>query len=234
MTFDNKGRGPKGGRYLVCSKAKRRLGCRSVRWRYDDFETSFLAFVTEINLASLLGSEGRSDERRRLEVQIAALEGELASVVELMEKTYAILQEGGPIDFVTAKLRELEQRRVGLTGEIAARKAELEMSRARQVRFNESKDAVQGLLQRLRGSNTSDAYEFRAKVASHLKSIRGEYAPKAVESLKMGTRPPFPYSDVRLLPYLQHSFWFLPNVAACHAMANLTACRRVNRGRHRL
>ncbi len=28
--------------------------------------------------------------------------------------------------------------------------------------------------------------------------IRGQYAPKAVESLKTGTRPPFPYSDVRL------------------------------------
>ncbi len=53
--------------------------------------------------------------------------------------------------------------------------------------------------------------------------IRGAYAPKAVENLKTGTRPPFPYSDVRLLPYLQHSFWFLPNVAACHAMANLLA-----------
>src|ERR1019366_516191 len=24
-------------------------------------------------------------------------------------------------------------------------------------------------------------------------------------------------------PYLQHSFWFLPNVAACRAMANLLA-----------
>jgi len=46
---------------------------------------------------------------------------------------------------------------------------------------------------------------------------------KAVEFLKTGTLPPFPYSDVRLLPYLQHSFWFLPNVAACHAMANLLA-----------
>ena len=53
--------------------------------------------------------------------------------------------------------------------------------------------------------------------------IRGQYAPRAVESLKTGTRPPFPYSDVRLLTYLQHSFWFLPNVAACHAMANLLA-----------
>ena len=41
--------------------------------------------------------------------------------------------------------------------------------------------------------------------------------------MRMGTRPPFPYSDVRLLPYLQHSFWFLPNVAACDAMANLLA-----------
>jgi hypothetical protein len=29
--------------------------------------------------------------------------------------------------------------------------------------------------------------------------------------------------QMRLLPYLQHSFWFLPNVAACHAMANLLA-----------
>ena len=46
-----------------------------------------------------------------------------------------------------------------------------------------------------------------------------------MEHLKTGSRPPFPYSDVRLLPYLQHSFWFLPNVAACHAMANLLAER---------
>ena len=47
--------------------------------------------------------------------------------------------------------------------------------------------------------------------------------PRAAEQLKTGGRPPFPYSDSRLLPYLQHSFWFLPNVAACHAMANLLA-----------
>ncbi|NWK94701.1 restriction endonuclease [Sphingobium lactosutens] len=70
-----------------------------------------------------------------------------------------------------------------------------------------------------------DATEFKHKtdVQKWLDIIRGGYAPQAVESLKTGTRPPFPYSDVRLLPYLQHSFWFLPNVAACHAMANLLA-----------
>ena len=71
------------------------------------------------------------------------------------------------------------------------------------------------------GSGAQAQFKHKNDVQKWLDIIRGEYAPKAVEFLKSGTRPPFPYSDVRLLPYLQHSFWFLPNVAACHAMANL-------------
>ncbi|HEY3783484.1 MAG TPA: DEAD/DEAH box helicase family protein [Fimbriimonadaceae bacterium] len=72
-------------------------------------------------------------------------------------------------------------------------------------------------------SGTGPRAEFRHKseVQKWLDLIRGGYLPKEAEHLKTGTRPPFPYSDVRLLPYLQHSFWFLPNVATCHAMANL-------------
>ncbi len=66
-------------------------------------------------------------------------------------------------------------------------------------------------------------FKHKSDVQKWLDIIRGSYAPKSAEHLKTGTQPPFPYSDVRLLPYLQHSFWFLPNVAACHAMANLLA-----------
>ena len=70
---------------------------------------------------------------------------------------------------------------------------------------------------------TGAAAEFKHKndVQKWLDIIRGGYASQSAELLKTGTRPPFPYSDVRLLPYLQHSFWYLPNVAACQAMANL-------------
>ena len=71
------------------------------------------------------------------------------------------------------------------------------------------------------GEEKKSQFKHKSDVQKWLNIIRGEYAPRAVEHLKTGTRPPFPYSDVRLLPYLQHSFWFLPNVAACHAMANL-------------
>ncbi len=73
------------------------------------------------------------------------------------------------------------------------------------------------------GTGAKVQFKHKGDVQKWLGIIRGGYALKAVEHLKTGTRPPFPYSDVRLLPYLQHSFWFLPDVAACHAMANLLA-----------
>ena len=71
------------------------------------------------------------------------------------------------------------------------------------------------------GTGVLATFTHKDEVQKWLSIIRGAYAPQTVEALKTGTKPPFPYSDVRLLPYLQHSFWFLPNVAACQAMANL-------------
>lgn len=71
------------------------------------------------------------------------------------------------------------------------------------------------------GTGNSAQFKHKNDVQKWLDIIRGQHAPNTIDALKAGTRPPFPYSDVRLLPYLQHSFWFLPNVAACHAMANL-------------
>ncbi len=71
------------------------------------------------------------------------------------------------------------------------------------------------------GRGNDAKFEHKSDVQKWLDIIRGSYMPRATEFLKTGTKPPFPYSDVRLLPYLQHSFWFLPDVAACHAMANL-------------
>ena len=75
------------------------------------------------------------------------------------------------------------------------------------------------------GTGKIAQFKHKSDVQKWLDIIRGQHTPQSVDSLKAGSRPPFPYSDVRLLPYLQHSLWFLPNVAACHAMANLFAER---------
>jgi hypothetical protein len=71
------------------------------------------------------------------------------------------------------------------------------------------------------GSGKNAAFKHKDDVQKWLDIIRGAYLPSQIDALKMGKRPPFPYSDSRLLPYMQHSFWFMPNVAACYAMSNL-------------
>jgi hypothetical protein len=71
------------------------------------------------------------------------------------------------------------------------------------------------------GMGKNAEFKFKDDVQKWLDIIRGAYLPSQIDAMKMGKRPPFPYSDSRLLPYMQHSFWFLPNVASCHAMANL-------------
>ena len=73
-----------------------------------------------------------------------------------------------------------------------------------------------------KGRGASAEFVHKNEVQKWLDILRGAYAPTQVDQLKQGaSKPPFPYSDTRLLPYLQHSFWFLPNVAACDAMSNL-------------
>ncbi len=75
-------------------------------------------------------------------------------------------------------------------------------------------------------------FNYEDEVQKWLNLIRGAFLPASVDNLKLGAqKPPMPFSDARLLGVLSHSFWFLPSVAACHAMSNLLA-KRQNRFYH--
>lgn len=73
-----------------------------------------------------------------------------------------------------------------------------------------------------KGKNARFVYE--DYVQKWLDLIRGSYLETTVDELKLGAeKPPMPFSDTRLLHVLNHTLWFLPNVASCYAMANLLA-----------
>ena len=64
-------------------------------------------------------------------------------------------------------------------------------------------------------------------VQKWLDLIRGSNKETENYDLKLGSaKPPMPYADVRLLNVLQHTLWFLPNVASCYAMYNLLMQRQ--------
>ena len=65
------------------------------------------------------------------------------------------------------------------------------------------------------------------EVQKWLDLIRGSLQETQIDNLKLGAKKPvMPFSDVRLLEILTHTFWFLPSIASCYAMKNLLLKRQ--------
>ena len=72
------------------------------------------------------------------------------------------------------------------------------------------------------GTGSLARFKYEDEVQKWLDLIRGSFAETTVDNLKMGAKkPPLPFSHAPLLKVLNHTFWFLPTVASCNAMANL-------------
>lgn len=77
------------------------------------------------------------------------------------------------------------------------------------------------------GEGKNAKFKYENEVQKWLDLIRGNLMETTVDNLKMGAKkPPMPFADTRLLGILSHTFWFLPSVAACYAMANLLKRRQ--------
>ena len=77
------------------------------------------------------------------------------------------------------------------------------------------------------GEYENARFVYEDYVQKWLDLIRGAYMPAATDDLKLGWgKPALPYSDSRLLSVLTHTLWFMPNVSACYAMANLLKQRQ--------
>jgi hypothetical protein len=77
------------------------------------------------------------------------------------------------------------------------------------------------------GEGRNARFKFEDEVQKWLDLIRGSFSETTIDNLKMGAKkPPLPFSHAPLLKVLNHTFWFLPTVASCYAMANLIEKRQ--------
>ncbi len=75
-----------------------------------------------------------------------------------------------------------------------------------------------------RGEYENAQFVYKEDVQKWLDLIRGNYLETTVDNLKQGAEKailPFTAGRADLLGILQHTLWFLPNVASCWAMNNL-------------
>lgn len=77
------------------------------------------------------------------------------------------------------------------------------------------------------GLGSKAEFKYEDEVQKWLDLIRGSFLATTIDNLKLGAKkPPMPFSHSKLLNILNHTFWFLPSVASCYAMANLLKKRQ--------
>ena len=85
MRLVNKGPPPRGGRYLVCSRAVRGYGCKYRAWPYDDAEMYILAALKGLNIGAVLSGIDVEDRATQLRNMIS-------DATEILKRDEATLQ----------------------------------------------------------------------------------------------------------------------------------------------
>lgn len=72
-----------------------------------------------------------------------------------------------------------------------------------------------------RAKKTPDGYVFNdpTRVTEFLNMLRGKLSDQMKQQILTGQKPPFPYESAAFVGALDHTVWYMADVAACHAMA---------------
>ncbi|MGY3147745.1 DNA invertase Pin-like site-specific DNA recombinase [Bradyrhizobium sp. USDA 3397] len=177
MHYQDKGAPPKGRTYLVCSNALRDNGCvMTGRWRYDQFEATFLSFVERLDLASLVSSSEHSSKRNEVAFHLDAAVGKIRLLEDEQRKAFEIGLKMADFDsaFIAERIKKIE---IELD---AARKREKQLRHEISVldqtslTYYRHPEQVAQLIERVRSSRGGDVYKLRAQIASRLQSLISE------------------------------------------------------------
>jgi len=177
MHYQNKGTPPKGRTYLVCSNAVQGSGCEMTgRWRYDQFETTFLSFVEQLDLASLVQSSEHSDKRSALALKLEAVEGKIKLVQEKVRRAIETSIALGEFrsDLLAESIKKGEQELAEAKKQQQQLRHEIAILDQTALTYYSRPDQVAELIERVRAARGGDVYKLRAQVASRLQSLISE------------------------------------------------------------
>lgn len=174
MHYQNKGVPPKGQSYLVCSNAIQNLGCEMAgRWRYDQFETVFLSFVEQLDLASLVRSSEHSSKRSELAFELDAVEGRTKLLQDELQRAFETSMKMAEFDseFLAARIKKGEQELAEAKTVAQQLRHEIAILDQTALTYYKRPDQVAQLIERVRSSRGGDVYKLRAQIASRLQSL---------------------------------------------------------------
>jgi DNA invertase Pin-like site-specific DNA recombinase len=159
LVYVNKGHGPKGGQYLVCSKGRRHLCANRTHYPYPPLEDEILRLVPLINFDAILPPKPNSGDNgvADLEAEIARKTQRLANLLDLED-----------VDAAKDRIRALDQDIKTLKGRLT------EASKAAKAAEHLEEDWLDKLLLTIAAlhlATEDDRYVLRSKIAQELRRI---------------------------------------------------------------
>jgi DNA invertase Pin-like site-specific DNA recombinase len=159
LVYVDKGSGPKGGQYLVCSSGKRKLCANHVHYPYPPLENEVLRLLPLINFSHILPEKPKAGDN-----DISDLEGEVARKSQRLNSLFKL----DDLESAQPHIRALDE-------EIKSLKLQLTAARnAAKIAEHMQPDRLDQLLEtiaRLHFADENDLYVLRARIAQELKRI---------------------------------------------------------------
>lgn len=162
----------KGGKYLQCGNAQRRLTCKAPPWEYLDFETSFFSFIRELDLESIFLNDGLETARRASREAIDLLEEKLNQLEEGYTQMLDLMGRVSE-DVMEDVAQRLTQRKIDITATKAAlAQAVQEASLLTQrVPSRDIKANLEAYEEIIKNKTSDEQREIRHKIYNQLRQL---------------------------------------------------------------
>lgn len=189
VVFRNKGKPPKGGKYLRCSNSERKFRCRTPSWEYSSFEESFFTFIRELNIGEIFDNKEASRKISTINDEVELLELDLLNTQNEYKKLIVRLGniDDDMIDDVKQYMRETKDN-------IGKIKNQIKLKNKEQSKYSENfnkseiKNNILMYEQLIAEKCDSEIREIRQKLQTEIKKI--------IKSIRLNNSDNFNASDV--------------------------------------
>lgn len=186
----NKGADPrKGGRYLVCYRA-RHGDCSYKAWRYDDLETTILKFLEEADIKSIISEENKADELINKKYEVDAEVNDIQEMLDAYRSDFKRLK--GRVSDLDREIA-IENEQALKVLEQKSKDLDKEIFKALEQKKADIEKDILALRSLSSMEDESAVFEVRSKINERLKiiidEIRIDFQDRYIEIIfKNGTR----------------------------------------------
>ncbi|MDR6374178.1 DNA invertase Pin-like site-specific DNA recombinase [Paraburkholderia caledonica] len=164
---------PRTIRSVVCSNAKRGLGCHFILWGLEDLERTVMTYMRDVDITDLIGS-GNSLSKQILEIEkeITGFEVSRTEVSGKLARLVAAIETGGSeFEVLKDRFAAQQEAKAQIDAQVNGKQKELAALKAALFDVATVKQSVLALYEKLAVVDADELYQLRARLAAQIRKV---------------------------------------------------------------